>query len=617
MSRSSIFQILGRGSGGRGGLFNFDLKSLSLFRIAFSTFLFYDSSLDFRFFKDAFTDGGVLPRSLLLQDTSGFGRVTVLALSDAPIFHDLFLAIYFLAIVCFCIGYRTRLATILLAVAGVSLYWRNPLLVSHVPLLRNLLLIFACFLPLNRYWSVDAALDPEPRDRRYPAIPFMALKLQISSLYFFAGMFKLAGATWLNGVAVAHALESNVYGRTPLGLWVVHNVPEILPAVNYAVVAFQLMFTLLVYCPYRNSVTRGVALAGAFAMHFSFLIFLTVGTFPEICFCYLLILVPDSWIDRLLSKRKKRLEKVRIFYDDDCAFCRKVALLLREFCLPLGTPVEPSRQDPVAGTLLRQHNSWVLYDAGGQVRLKWDAVAYVLKQSPVLFPLGWLTDLSFLKPSMERLYDLIGARRSTLGRFTALTLPWRTDAPPGPLAQLLCAFLAFLMLFSNIALTPDPRFLRDKKPVIGWVFTDAAQITLHLAELFQMRQMWNIFAPDPHHLQQHVVIKAHWQDGGQITYGPHHPMGIDWFDNRKLRAYWGRYLLRLSYPSRQAEREALASYLCRRLNQQDHAPEKAVVALDTNFYTLPINARWPVRQHQRFVRKIDETYTCPSATPPQ
>ena len=78
------------------------------------------------------------------------------------------------------------------------LYWRNVYVVSGAEDLARLLLIWCLFLPLNRYWSVDAALDPQSRERPYPVPLFVALRLQIVSLYVFSGLFKLAGARWLD-----------------------------------------------------------------------------------------------------------------------------------------------------------------------------------------------------------------------------------------------------------------------------------------------------------------------------------------------------------------------------------------------------------------------------------
>ena len=89
-------------------------------------------------------------------------------LPSHPLFHFLFCTIQLIAIVAFGIGYRTRVANIILVITGISLYHRNPMFSSHVPLLCNLLLIWSCFLPLNRYWSVDAALTAVMAAKGYP-----------------------------------------------------------------------------------------------------------------------------------------------------------------------------------------------------------------------------------------------------------------------------------------------------------------------------------------------------------------------------------------------------------------------------------------------------------------
>ena len=147
---------------------------------------------------------------------------------------------------------RTRLANALLFVLTTYLYWRNPFVLSGAEDLAHFSLLWSLFLPMNRYWSVDSALDPQPPGRSYPAIPFIAIRLQIVSLYFFSGLFKLEGAPWRSGNAILWALSDTAYGSTPLGLFLVNHASGMLYLVNYAVILFQLAFPFLVYCPWRN-----------------------------------------------------------------------------------------------------------------------------------------------------------------------------------------------------------------------------------------------------------------------------------------------------------------------------------------------------------------------------
>src|SRR5262249_17774228 len=159
------------------------------------------------------------------------------------------------------------------------------------------------------------------------------------------------------------------------------HLPTLLAAVTYATITLQVLLPLLLYSPWRNDLTRGLALAGLAAMHLSFIALLNIGGFPFICLAVLILLVPDRLWDRLVQARRARLAKVAIFYEPDCGFCERVSLLLREFLLSPMATVAPASVDPEALRLLTAHNSWVVRGADGAVHLKWRAVAYVLKQN--------------------------------------------------------------------------------------------------------------------------------------------------------------------------------------------------------------------------------------------
>ena len=114
-----------------------------------------------------------------------------------------------------------------------------------------------------------------------------------------------------------------------------------------------------------------------------------------------------SW----LAKRHARLARIRIFYEPDCGFCLRTAKIFRKLCLVPETVILPSNREPEADRLLKQNNSWVVYDPDGHVWMHWRAVAYVLKQNPFTWTIGFITDVPFLRPLMKKFYDWIGARR--------------------------------------------------------------------------------------------------------------------------------------------------------------------------------------------------------------
>src|SRR5262249_4475459 len=158
--------------------------------------------------------------------------------------------------------------------------WRNPFAVTGAETLSRLMLLWCLFLPMNRYWALDAALDPRPRTRAYPILPFLAIRWQLCSIYFFSALFKLQGTPWREGSAISWALGDTIYGNTWLGMLLVEQAPLLLFYSTYAVVLFQLALPLLLYSPWRNDLLRGMGLAGAVALHVSFIFCLNIGSFP-------------------------------------------------------------------------------------------------------------------------------------------------------------------------------------------------------------------------------------------------------------------------------------------------------------------------------------------------
>jgi hypothetical protein len=548
-----------------------NFQSLSLFRVVFAVVLATDFFVnDLPFFQDLYGPNGIYPLPVLAADTSRPGLAAMLPLLSALEFLKLpalFPVLYPAALLAFALGYRTRWANALSFVLHGYLFWRNPYLRAGADVLSHLLLLWCLFLPMNRYWSIDAALDPAPRDRPYPLLPFIAMRLQISSIYLFAALFKFAGAPWRTGTAVLWSLSDNVFGATPAGLFLVAQTPGLLVFANYATMAFQLAFPFVVYSPIQNERMRAIALVLAAAMHVSFIVCMNIGAFPYISLAALLILVPDSWIDRLLRRRRERLARVTVYYELGCGFCHRISLLLREFLLSPASPVLPASADPEAARLLAENRSWVVRGPDGAVHLKWRAMAYLLKQNPLTAWLGWLTDLQSLRAAMARLYDLIGRNRRRLGPLAQFAFPLRSPQPVGRVALACCGILAALAMVSNVysvvrIYDPTPRRLDD-------IFAIA-----------QVRQEWTLFAPWPTHHRWDYRLTARDAEGSVRDLGellPVPPVRSGPADGPVQFAShrWLKYLVRFDRLS-DAEWAALGQYLCRQARLQPGGPIKSV-----------------------------------------
>jgi vitamin K-dependent gamma-carboxylase-like protein len=561
-----------------------NFQALSAFRILFAGYLFVEFVRLLPYYADFYAHGGIMPLDAIATDGGIAGiaiMLPVVRFADASGIMAIVPIVLPLSLVALAIGYRTRWACGIAFVLESYLFWRNPYTASGAEILARLLLLWCLFLPINRYWSVDAALDPLPRRRDWPALPFVAIRLQIASLYFFSALFKLEGAPWLKGYALLWALQDTVFAATPAGLFFVEQAPAVLKMVNYVVIAFQLSFPYMIYSPWRNELTRTIAISCSAVMHLSFIIFLNIGGFPYLCLIMLVLLMPDAWFDRALARRRGSLGAMTIYFETGCIFCEKVALLFREFLLVPRVRVLPASVDGIARRIVMENGSWVVIDPLGKIYLKWNAVAYVLRQCPIAAPLGWLTDLPGLRLPMARFYDYIGAHRSALGTVTRIFLPFRSDQPLGRAAVTLNGTLAAIALVCNFVSLDQWQAEPVQQEIHSANSTGARNGLEQFFAAVQVRQRWMLFAPIPTHWKWTFSFKAIDALGIKTDIGKAMPF-VAVSDGGPIRlssSYWSSYFRRFQYLS-ESEWTALGAFMCRELASAEKPADAVEVMIE-------------------------------------
>jgi hypothetical protein len=585
-------------------VFERNFQALSLFRIGFAAYLLVHFCFhDLNFFNDFYTDNGILPLSALATDPLAGVHIVVpvLYLLEAGGLNAMLPVLFPIAVIAFGIGLRTRASNATVFALSSYLFWRNPYIRNGAEYLSHLLQLWCLFLPLNRYWSIDAALDRQPRNRSYPLLPFLAMRLQVSSLYVFAGIFKLASLEWIDGNAVAWSLQDNIFGAQPVGLWMLTHFPMLIFAANYLIIAFQLTFPLLIYFPWHNDLIRAASLAFAAAIHLTFIFCLNVGGFPYLCLLMLLVLIPDAWIERLLYARRERLQEFVIFFEPGCIFCHRIALVLREFLVSPMAAILPASK-----SLMTEHQTWVVRDAAGGLHVKWRGMAILLKQTFIFFPLGWLSEQRILLGPLDRLYDAIGRNRCRLHKIAGVPLPFREWPAISQVAQALCILLAALALFTNIsgiqrpAITASPLTPKVARPLFNapyWI----RELTVDL----QVWQSWPLFVPPPH-----------WRRGYRITVQFTDGLDVDLMEHLPVRLYravnndrlefaddrWLKYFTQFDLLT-DADWAAFGQYLCSQA--RDHIVRRPPpVGIELTSTTWPIantsEANKPADQDRHF-----------------
>lgn len=478
-----------------------DVQALSLFRILLGLLLLVDVFQNtLPYMGDFFYDSGYTPRAVIAPLERTAGRLSLLDMSGHPWVVNSIMAIYIAGLVAFTLGFRSRLAKWVVFIGYLSITHRVPLIGTGAEMLIRLFLLWMLFLPIARYWSVDAALSQQPRKVEVPPVFMAGIKLQITWLYLFAAIYKVIGTPWLTGDAVAFTLHDRIFASN-LGLLFVQSFPFLVAPLNYGVIIFQFLFTPMVYAPVWGGVLRALAILGAVAMHLGFLILLEIGIFPFICIIYLVLLVPDTWWDKIFAKRRARRDCIKIFYNSAQGGCEKAARIAREFCLSPHSPVAPHDG----------HALMVADDKTGRIYEGGRAVAFLLSQSLLFWPFALLCQ----GPMMTSVLDKMGAwfcqkqtarPENNRGLFHFQDKPYR----PTAFAKALCGFFIFLAFISNVMFLPLPPSAALRKVVP----------LRTLVSLSQTYQQWNLFAPVPVRMVYDFSIDGETASGKTVDISP-------------------------------------------------------------------------------------------------
>ena len=459
--------------------YGLDLRSLALLRLGLALVILGDLWGRWGNVLSDYSDQGNLPRSLL-QDLWLPGYWSIHALSGSVGWQAVCFAIATLSALLLLIGYRTRWATVVSWVLLVSLHNRNPLVVFAADDVLRALMFWAMFLPLGSSYSVDQALNTSPIPQPKRIVSVATLGLMVQQCY---GQFGAALAIGVNTLAFEQV-------ATPLGRWVFGGLPLFAIA---AVVAL-----LLLWSPIKSERCRTVAVFTGVVLCLALGIALNLGWLAVVGSLSWLVFIPssvwDRWSEHVYTPKQLGL---KIYYDAECGFCKKVVHLLRTFLvLPRRVPLQIAQSDPVIQTAMETQNSWVIVDWQGNHHYKWHGIAYVVSLSPILHPLAGVLRWSPLMAVGTRIYETIANNRRFAGNFTK---PFKyqsfTVRPVGIVSwiALVSLLLITLLKLQSIA-TQSLVANRQPSPLIQTVA--ASPVMQYLAPVGQavrLDQSWSLF----------------------------------------------------------------------------------------------------------------------------
>ncbi|MBW3624622.1 MAG: DUF393 domain-containing protein [Armatimonadetes bacterium] len=413
-----------------------DLTALGAFRIALGLTALSKLLLLLPVLGDFFSERGMLTlaQSQAIRQPPRIAVFDFLPLEIAP----LLFGVLILVALMFTWGSFTRVTTILLFVGMVSIDHRNPWIVNSGDRLLSILLFFGMFAPmgaalsLDRLWAIyKAEADPEhPARGPYWAVRLM--QFQIATMYFWSTYLKLQGDSWPGGEAIYWTTRNIERSRFSLPF-----ITDTLAGINLLVYFTLLVEGLFPFLVWHRR-TRPYAIAGGVLLHLGIEHMMTVQVFGFVVLSsYLLFFdgqeVRNGW--EWLRRRVVRRSPAPVFYDGDCGFCTRSAVVLGAMDA-LGRLHIVNFRDPQVQRDYpdldreRAEEELLLRDRrgrwhGGFFAFRW--MAWRLPATWILAPLGYLPGMAWVG---DRAYRWVASHRYLFpveGEVSACSL---LSAPP-------------------------------------------------------------------------------------------------------------------------------------------------------------------------------------------
>jgi hypothetical protein len=292
-------------------LFTIDLRSLGALRIALSLV----ALLDIFYYRwphaeMLLSDRGVLPRELFgkLYDSSYW---SLFRLGGEPTFVSMLLVLQAIAAIAFLIGYRARLASVLLLVLFWSVQARNPLTNTGGDVLIRNLFAWCCLLPMGARFSWEAwqrsrrglgEFAGNCAEQTWCSLASAGLILQLVVMYFFAGVAK-CNSYWLKGDALDWCLQYDFYLK-PAG-YLLQQVTWALPLITWGTLAMELAAPLFLLTPWRTNFWRIAMLGCYWLFHLGIGTVYSIGIFSVAAASSWLMFLPSSFWDRVTKSRRR------------------------------------------------------------------------------------------------------------------------------------------------------------------------------------------------------------------------------------------------------------------------------------------------------------------------
>jgi len=399
--------------------------------------------------KMHYTDMGILDRTRVLEIAWNPYWNSIYMMTGTSYGIAILFFINFLAGVCLMIGYRTKLSCFLSWMFFLSVVGRNNYVGHSGDVYMRIMLLFANFLPLEKYYSLDdffASKDPSESTGSRASQPKQVLSMatfaviaQCVIMYVFSTYYK-TGAAWTRDYTAAWMALQLDWFRLPLGDFF-NNFPLFLRFLTWLTYEWERYGPLFLFSPFYYGPFRSIGAVGFMGMHLGFGMCLRLDTFYWITTAALTTLLPSWFWDTLFGFLKNPRNQISIHIYSNVTNLVRFVRLFAYFFLFSETEVttksrtsnlsvkyssedvrrilqsESSPNDSLNDQPSPLHSNvrfeLMVLEKSGAAHFDLDGLILIFRSSPIFWPLAYLANSTkFGKWVVEKLYSfLIGGDR--------------------------------------------------------------------------------------------------------------------------------------------------------------------------------------------------------------
>lgn len=271
-------------------------KSLALMRIALALVCLADLIIRAGDLTALYTANGIWPAHLIKNFGWYSGYWSLHAFYDSYVWETFMFTTHIIFVVFLLIGYKTKLANIIVWLLYISLHNRNLFILQAGDDLLRLTLFWGLFLPWQYCYSIDSLKNKTKPQQN--VIANLAYLLLIFSVYFFTVSLKTSTEWRTEGSAIYYALSLDQIRLPYTGDWL-YTQPFLMKILTYIVFIIEIFIPLFILLPSKKIPFRFYTFLLIIILHIGIGLTLFVGLFFIINMVTAIALIPDSVLNKI------------------------------------------------------------------------------------------------------------------------------------------------------------------------------------------------------------------------------------------------------------------------------------------------------------------------------